>query len=133
VTGTLSFVADDDEQDKTAAADGGRLLPAKAESAPAWRRWTIGVAALLALCVSLLLLAGDGLAGVLNNLGGPPSAGTWLGAAAAGHGVLALASVVLLGAGRWRPARRRVAVVAAWAIIPVGIGWFVLCGRLAAG
>jgi hypothetical protein len=98
-----------------------------------WRPWTIGVSALLALLVSLLLLLADGLAGVLNNLGGPPSARTWLGVAAVGHGVLALASAVLFGVGRWKPAWRNAAVLAAWAIIPVGVGWFVLCGRLAAG
>ena len=99
---------------------------------PPWRRWTVGVAAFLALLVSLLLLVGDGLAGVLNNLGGgPPSAGTWLGVAAAGHGTLAVASAVLFGLGFANSARRRAAVLAAWAIIPVGIGWFLLCGRLA--
>jgi hypothetical protein len=125
-------VTNDDGQDKTAAADAGQPGSAKEQPAPAWRKWTIGVAALLALLVSLLLLVGDGLAGVLNNLGGaPPSAATWLGVAAAGHGALALASAVLFALGFTNSTRRRAAVVAAWAIIPVGIGWFLLCGRLA--
>jgi len=97
------------------------------------RPWAIGVSALLALLVSLLLLVGDGLAGVLNNLGGPQSARLWLGVAAVGHGVLALASAAAFGIGRWKPAGRHLAVLAAWAIIPVGIGWFFLCGRLASG
>ena len=132
ITSTLSCVTDDDDgQDKTAAADGGQA-GAKDQPAPPWRRWTIGVAAFLALLVSLLLLVGDGLAGVINNLGGgPPSAGTWLGVAAAGHGTLAVASAVLFGLGFANSARRQAAVLAAWAIIPVGIGWFLLCGRLA--
>jgi hypothetical protein len=132
ITSTLSYVTDDEGQDKTAATGGGPAPSAQGQPAPAWRRWTIGVAAFLALLVSLLLLAGDGLAGVINNLGGgPPAAGTWLGVAAAGHGTLAVASAVLFGLGFANSARRRAAVLAACAVIPVGIGWFVLCGRLA--
>lgn len=128
------FVADDGAQDKMPAADGGKPPPPKAQSAPELRRWTITVAALVALLFSLLLLVGDALAGVLTNLGGsPPSAGRWLGASAAGHGALALTSLVLLVLGLANPARRRAAVIAAWAIIPVGVGWFFLCGQLAAG
>lgn len=97
-------------------------------------RWAIGVAAVLAFVVSLVLLVGDGLAGVLNNLGGAkPSAGTWLGIAAAGHGVLAIGSAILLAVGLASARRRRATVLAAWAIIPVGIGWLFLCGRLASG
>lgn len=107
--------------------------PAKAESGRTWRPWTVVVAGVLALLASLLLLAADGLAGVLNNLGGAPSAGAWLGVAAGGHGALALASAVLLGAGLASAARRRTAALTAWAIIPVGVGWLFLCGRLAAG
>jgi hypothetical protein len=49
-----------------------------------------------------------------------------------GHGVLAVASGFLFGVGLANAARRRPAVVAALAIIPVGIGWFFLWGRLAA-
>jgi hypothetical protein len=127
---TLRFVADDG-RDETATDDRGQSTSATEAAATAWHRWTIAVAALVALVVSLLLLVGDGLAGVLNNLGGPQSAGTWIGVAAVGHGVLALASIVLLGVGLANSRRRRAAVLAAWAIIPVGVGWFVLCGRLA--
>jgi hypothetical protein len=97
------------------------------------RPWTIGVSAVVALLASLLLLLSDGLAGVLNNLGGSLSAGTWLGVAAAGHGALALASAVPFGVGLANAWRHRAAALSAWAIIPVGVGWFLLCGRLAAG
>ncbi len=99
----------------------------------AWRTWTIGVSAMLALLASALLLVADGLADVLAQWGGPVSAGTWITAAAIGHVVLAAGSLALLVVGLARPSRRRTAVLAAWAIIPVGIGWFLLCGRLAAG
>ena len=109
------------------------MQPPKSPKTATWRPWTIGASALLALLVSLLLLLADGLAGVLNNLGAPPSAYTWLRVAAIGHGVLAMASVVAFVVGLRMSARRNVAVLAACAIIPVGIGWFVLCGRLASG
>lgn len=99
----------------------------------AWRTWTIVVSAMLALLASALLLVADGLADVLAQWGGPVSAGTWIAAAAIGHVMLAAASVALFVVGLARPSRRRTAVLAAWAIIPVGIGWFLLCGRLAAG
>jgi hypothetical protein len=99
----------------------------------AWRPWTVGVSGSLALVASILLLVADGLAGILASWGGPASAGAWITTAAIGHGVLAVASVVLLVVGLARPPRRRAAVLAAWAIIPVGIGWFQLCGRLASG
>jgi hypothetical protein len=99
----------------------------------AWRPWTIGVSGSLALVASILLLVADGLVGILASWGGPASAGAWITAAAIGHGVLAVATVVLLAVGLARPPRRRAAVLAAWAIIPVGAGWFLLCGRLAGG
>jgi hypothetical protein len=38
-----------------------------------------------------------------------------------------------LAIGLSRPARRRVAVMAAWLIIPVGFGWLLLLGRLIGG
>jgi hypothetical protein len=49
-----------------------------------------------------------------------------------GHGALALLSAVLFAVGMANTARRRPAALAALAIIPVGIGWFSLLGRLAA-
>ncbi len=98
-----------------------------------WRPWTICVAGALALIASIVLLVGDGLAGVLASWDTPAPGSGWIEVAAAGHVVLLAASIVLLGAGLGRPAWRRAATVAAWAIIPVGLGWFVLCARLASG
>ena len=91
------------------------------------------VPALLALVISLLLGVGDLLAGILSNLGGPAPIETFVRIAVIGHGVLAFASAFLFGVGLASAARRRPAVLAAWAIIPLGIGWFFLWGRLAAG
>jgi hypothetical protein len=138
-------VADNGEQDgsKTPPANGEPAAgSASSEPPPAntkpttqvktWRPWTIVVAGSLAGAVSLLLLVGDLLAGVLSNLGGPAPSATFVRIAVFGHAALALASAFLLGVG-FADARRRKAAIAAWAIIPVGIGWFFLWGRLAAG
>ncbi len=106
------------------------------EAAPrtgTWGRWTIGVAGVVALLSSLLLLVADGFAGVMASWDSPQPGRGWITIAAIGHGVLAAASVVLLCAGLARASLRRPAAIAAWAIIPVGVGWLVLCGRLAAG
>ena len=89
-----------------------------------------GVVALLA---SILLLVADGLAGVMASWDSPEPGRGWIKVAAIGHGVLAAVSVALLAAGIARASFRRTAAIAAWAIIPVGVGWFLLCGRLAAG
>jgi hypothetical protein len=104
-----------------------------AERAGPWRPWTIGVPGLVAFLGCILLLVGDGLAGVMASWDSPQPCRGWLQVAAVGHGVLAAASLALLGAGLARASFRRTAAIAAWAIIPVGVGWFLLCGRLAAG
>jgi len=136
-------VADDAENNGPKSPANGEPPPTPSEPPPSdtkpkpgakpRARWTVVVAALSALLVSLLLLLGDALAGILNNLGGPPSAGTYIGIAMVGYGALALASVFLFGLGLANAARRRAATIAAWTIIPVAIGWFILLGRLTAG
>jgi hypothetical protein len=135
--GHTELVADDGEQDGSQApANDEPAPPAKTTAvtkAKTWRAWTIVVAALLAGLVSLLLLAGDLLAEVLSNLGGPAPIATFQRIAVFGHAALALASAFLFGLGIANSARRRPAALAAWAIIPVGLGWFFLWGRLAAG
>lgn len=89
-----------------------------------------GVVAFLA---SILLLVADGLAGAMASWDSPEPGRGWIKVAAIGHGGLAAVSVVLLGTGIARASFRRTAAIAAWAIIPAGIGWLLLCGRLAAG
>ena len=98
-----------------------------------WRAWTICLAGVVALAASLLLLVADGLAGVMASWDTPAPGRGWLAVAAVGHVVLAVGSIMLLAAGLGRPTWRRAAVILAWAIIPVGAGWFLLLGRLASG
>ena len=98
-----------------------------------WRAWTICLAGVVALAASLLLLVADGLAGVMASWDTPAPGRGWLAVAAAGHVVLGVGSIILLAAGLGRPTWRRAAVILAWAIIPVGAGWFLLFGRLASG
>jgi hypothetical protein len=109
--------------------------PSPSTEAKVWRRWTVVAAALSALLLSILLALADALANLLNVAfgGGSPSAGTFVTIAIVGHSALALASAFLLGVGLANATRRRAAAVAAWVIIPVGIGWFFLWGQLAAG
>jgi len=132
-------VPDAEQNGSEGRGDGDSTEPAHGEHAPAnprqtpWRSWTISVSALLALLVSLLLMLGDLLASILSNLGGPQPVATFIDIAVAGHAALALSSACLFGVGIANTARRRPAVLAEWAIIPIGIGWFVLWGRLAAG
>ena len=98
-----------------------------------WRPWTICLAGVVALVASLLLLIADGFAEVMASWDTPAPGRGWLAVAAIGHVVLAAGSIVLLAAGLGRPTWRRAAVLLAWAIIPVGVGWFLLFGRLASG
>jgi hypothetical protein len=105
---------------------------AQAPSGP-WRPWTICLAGVVALAASLLLLVADGLAGVMASWDTPAPGRGWLAVAAAGHVVLAGGSIILIAAGLGRPPWRRAAVILAWVIIPVGVGWFLLFGRLASG
>jgi hypothetical protein len=57
----------------------------------------------------------------------------WLSAGAIGQCVLAAFTVAALVAGVRRPRWRRAVAVTAWMIIPLGMAWFVLAGRLVAG
>jgi len=98
-----------------------------------WQPWTICLAGVVALAASLLLLVADGFAGVMASWDTPAPGRGWLTVAATGHVVLAVGSIVLLAAGLGRPTWRRPAVLLACAIIPVGVGWFLLFGRLASG
>jgi hypothetical protein len=117
---TGSLVAHTDGVQDTAEAPSGPPRP-----------WTICLAGVVALAASVLLLVADGLAGVMASWDTPAPGRGWLVVAAVGHILLAGGSIILLAAGLGRPTSRRAAVILAWAIVPVGAGWFLLFARLA--
>lgn len=85
----------------------------------------------LALAWSGLLMLADGLAGVMADWDTPsPGEGWVVTAGLVGHCVLAAASVGLLVIGLRSASHRQPAALAAWLIIPAGLGWLVLVGRL---
>lgn len=96
----------------------------------AWRPWTVWLPCVLAVAWSILLAVADGYAGVLNSWGGNAPHPGWLGAGAAGQGVLAVGTAGVLVAGTTNRRWRRGAVITAWTVIPVAFAWFVLTGRL---
>jgi hypothetical protein len=102
-------------------------MPDKLAAPPGrkWRPWTIWLPGALGVAISGLLILADGFAGVLASWGAI-SGLRWLTAGMIGHGVLAAASVLVLGAGLSYPSRRRAAAITAWAIILAGCGWFLL-------
>ena len=71
---------------------------------------------------------------LLSNLtdSAPPPQG-WVDPAIIGHCVLAGVSVLALVIGQRVPSRRRAAAITAWMVIPVGLGWLVLCTRVLGG
>jgi hypothetical protein len=58
---------------------------------------------------------------------------TWLAAGAIGQLLLAVAAVVLLVLSIRRPAHRRTAAIAAWALIPLSFGWIAVSSILGNG
>ncbi len=86
-----------------------------------------------ALIASILLLVGDAGAGILASWDTPEPGEGWITVAAIGHLALIACSIILLGIGLARPSWRPAAAILAWAIIPVGVGLFLLFGRLASG
>jgi hypothetical protein len=97
----------------------------------AWRPWTVWLACGLAVVWSGMLVVADGFAAVMGSWDTRAPGLGWLGVGAAGQGVLAAGTVGVLVAGVTRPRWRRRAVIAAWTMIPVAFGWFVLTGQLA--
>jgi hypothetical protein len=106
---------------------------ATAASVDAWRPWTIVLPGVLALLWSALLILAAGATGIVASWDTPMPGARWVTAGLAGHCALGVASMSALAIGLSRPARRRVAVMAAWLIIPVGFGWLLLLGRLIGG
>ena len=95
-----------------------------------WRPWSIWLPCVLAFVWSGALVVADGAAAIMGSWDTPAPGLGWLGIGAAGLGVLAALDVGILVVGVKRPRWRRVAVIAAWTLIPVGFAWFVLTGRL---
>jgi len=95
-----------------------------------WRPWSIWLPCVLAFVWSGALVVADGAAAIIGSWDTPAPGLGWLGFGAAGQGVLAALDVGILVVGVKRPRWRRVAVIAAWTLIPVGFAWFVLTGRL---
>ncbi len=94
---------------------------------------SVVLACVLGFAVSGLLVIADGLAGVMASWDTPSPGIGWIRVAMVGHCLLAVASVVLFGLGTRPSSRHRGETIAAWLIIPVALGWFLLAGRLAAG
>lgn len=103
-------------------------------AARTWRPWAIWLPCVLAFAWSGFLIFIDVVAALLANLSdsAPPRLG-WVDPAIAGQCVLALASVLALVTGLRLPSRRRAAAIAAWMIIPIGLGWLVLSARVLGG
>jgi hypothetical protein len=104
-----------------------------APAARTWRPWTLWLPCVLAFIWSGLLVVADGLAGVMGSWDTPQPGLGWVKAGMIGHCVLAAASVLILVAGLSIPSWRRIAVIAAWAIIPAGVGWVLLATHLISG
>jgi len=96
-----------------------------------WHPWTIWLPCVLAFLWSGFLILADIVVALASNLSdtAPPRQG-WVYPAIMGQCVLAGTSVLALVTGLRFPARRRAAAIAAWMIIPVGLGWLVLIPRL---
>jgi len=93
---------------------------------------SVAVPCALGFVVSGVLVIADGLAGVMASWDTPSPGIGWIRVAMAGHCLLAAASAVLFGLCLRSPSRHRAEAIAAWLVIPVAVGWFVLAGRLAA-
>lgn len=98
-----------------------------------WQLWTVVLSGGVAFAASGLLAIADGLAGVMASWDTPAPGIVWIKAGIAGHCVLAAASIVVLGLGMRPASRHRGEAIAAWMIIGLGIGWFLLVGRLVSG
>jgi hypothetical protein len=104
-----------------------------ARTSRTWAPWTLWLPCVLAFIWSILLVVADGFAEVMGSWDTPQPGLGWVKAGMIGHGVLAVASVLVLVAGLSSPSRRRAAVITAWVIIPAGVGWVLLTRHLIGG
>lgn len=98
----------------------------------AWRPWTVWVPSALGLASSALLLVGYGAAGIMSSWDTPMPGQGWLAAGAIGQCGLVGITVVVLVTGVKHPRWRRVGAATAWMTMGVGVGLFLLTGRLVA-
>jgi len=92
-----------------------------------WRRWTVLLPSALAFVACVLMFLADLLAQVMANWDSPMPGLGWLKIAAAGHGLLAVAAVVLFGFGLRRTSGHRGEAITAWLIIAAGLVLFAVC------
>jgi hypothetical protein len=97
------------------------------------RAWIIWLPCGIAFGGAGLLALADGYAAVMRSWDTPAPGLSWLGAGAAGQGVLAAGTVAALVTGLKRPRSRRAAAISAWGIVAAEVGWFELTARLAGG
>jgi len=97
------------------------------------RAWIIWLPRGIAFAGAGLLALADGYAAVMGSWDTPAPGLGWLGVGAAGQGVLAAGTVVVLVQGLKRPRSRRAAAVSAWVIVAAEVGWFGLTAALAGG
>jgi len=93
--------------------------------------WAIWLPCLLAVAVAGLFAAVDLVGMVMGSWDTPAPGLPWLRVGAIGQCGLALAAAILLVAGETHPSWRHGAAVAAWAIIALEVGWFLLTRMLA--
>jgi hypothetical protein len=106
-------------------------LPARADEQG--RAWIIWLPCGIAFGGAGLLALADGYAAVMGSWDTPSPGLGWLGAGAAGQGVLAAGTVAVLVTGLRRPRWRRAAAVGAWVIVAAEVGWFEVTAALAGG
>jgi len=93
--------------------------------------WAIWLPCLLAVAVAGLFAAVDLVGMVMGSWDTPAPGLPWLRVGAIDQCGLALAAAILLVAGGTHPSWRHGAAVAAWAIIALEVGWFLLTRMLA--
>jgi hypothetical protein len=114
---------EDEPRERSAPGPGG----------PAGRAWIIWLPCGIAFTGAGLLALADGYAAVMGSWDTPAPGLSWLGAGAAGQGVLAAGTAAVLVTGLRRPRSRRAAAAGAWAIVAAEVGWFEVTARLASG
>ena len=93
--------------------------------------WVIWLPCGIAFTGAGLLALADGYAAMVGGWDMSAPGQRWLGAGAAGQGVLAAGTAAALVTGLRRPRWRRGAAVSAWVIVAAEVGWFEVTAQLA--